>query len=171
MAKIVIGVIRIERRNEEEKNNTSRENSGIEKIIEKSGRKPTECQCEKCQSQCKTPCLGTPDDILRLIKAGYADKVAITDWAFGMAIGEIPFPIRMVQPVKTSKGCVFFKDGLCELHTLGLKPTEGKLSHHTLQEENMNFRKSLTWNVAKEWIDTKNIPVIIEIILRLENRK
>jgi hypothetical protein len=171
MAKIVIEIIRVERRNEDKRNNTSQESSSVERIVEKSGRKLTECQCEQCKSQCRTPCLGTPEDILRLIKAGYMDKVAITDWAFGMAIGEIPFPIRMVQPIKMGKGCVFFKDGLCELHTLGLKPTEGKLSHHTLQEENLNFRKSLTWNVAKEWIDTRNIPIIVEIILRLGKRK
>jgi hypothetical protein len=170
MARIVIGVIQIERkRSENEEKNVSGENSIVERIMEKSGRKPTECQCEKCKSQCKTPCLGTPQDILRLIKAGHGDKLAITDWAVGLALGEIPFPIKMVQAVKTDKGCVFFKDGMCELHASGLKPTEGKLSHHTLQEENMNFQKSLTWNVAKEWFNTGNIPVIIEILLRLQN--
>ena len=44
-------------------------------IMQKSGRKPTVCRCEKCKSQCHTPCLGTPEDIQKLMDAGYADRL------------------------------------------------------------------------------------------------
>ena len=41
----------------------------IEKIIRITGRKPVSCQCALCKSQCqRTPCLGTPQDILALIE-------------------------------------------------------------------------------------------------------
>lgn len=62
----------------------------------------------------------------------------------------------MVQAIQTQSGCVFFKDGLCELHESGLKPTEGKLSHHSIKQENYKFSKMLSWNVAKEWLDENN---------------
>ena len=70
----------------------------------------------------------------------------------------------MVQPLKADNGfCVFHKNGLCELHNSGLKPTEGKLSHHSIKAENTNFRKSLSYNVAKEWEDPANRELIDKI--------
>lgn len=130
--------------------------TAFERIIRRTGRKPVQCKCRKCKEQCKTPCLGTPDDILRLIRAGYKDKLAGTAWCVGMALGRINFPVPMVQAIQTASGCVFYKNGLCELHDAGLKPTEGKLSHHSIRQENYKFNKSLSWNVAKEWLDEKN---------------
>ena len=44
-----------------------------------------------------------------------------------------------------------------------LKPTEGRLSHHTLTEESFDFSKSLAWNVAREWLNEKNVPLILRI--------
>lgn len=32
--------------------------------------------------------------------------------------------------VRTLEGCTFWKNGLCELHSLGLKPLQGKLTIH-----------------------------------------
>lgn len=84
-----------------------------------------------------------------------------------MLVGAVPFPIPMVQALQTEHGCIFWKNGLCELHDLKLKPTEGRLSYHVLTEENLNFGKSLTWNVAKEWINVENIPLITKILQRI----
>lgn len=139
------------------------------KIMRKSGRKLTQCNCKKCQSQCKSPCLGTPKDILNIIKAGYKDKVVVTYWAAGMVMGVINRPIPMVQPLFNEETgyCVFFKDGLCELHDKKLKPIEGKLSHHSLKVDNFNPKKSLSWLVAKEWISDSNLDIVEEITLRL----
>lgn len=64
----------------------------INYIMQKSGRKPTACSCEKCKSQCRTPCLGTPEDIERLIDAGYKDRLAPTEWLVGMLFGVIDRP-------------------------------------------------------------------------------
>lgn len=137
----------------------------LHQIILKTGRIVTECNCKDCQSQCRTPCLGTPDDIIRLIQAGYADKLSLTAWMVGVRLNRLDFPIPMVQAKMTEKGCIFFKNGLCELHDLGLKPTEGKLSNHTTRLDNYIFEMSLSWNIAREWIKSENIDKIVRIIL------
>lgn len=123
-------------------------------IMRKSGRKPIPCCCDKCKSQCRTPCLGTPEDILKLIRAGYADRLAPTEWWAGVIMGVCKQPVLMVQPVLENGWCTFRQeDGLCELHNAGLKPTEGRLSHHSIRDDNFNPKKSLSWLVAKEWLE------------------
>ena len=69
----------------------------------------------------------------------------------------------MIQAEATDAGCIFFKDGLCELHDLGLKPLEGRLSHHSIKIDNFNPKKSLAWLIAKEWIDERNADTIQRI--------
>lgn len=142
--------------------------SALERIMRATGRKPINCKCKICQSFCQTPCLGTPEDILRLFDAGYGDKLKLTYWGVGMLYGVLNFPILMVQLSHQPTGCVLFRNGLCELHELGLKPTEGRLAHHILTSENLSFRKSLSWNVAREWLRKENESVVKEVFERLE---
>ncbi len=139
-----------------------------QKIIRATGRKPCECRCERCRNQCRTPCLGTPQDILRLIKSGFKGRMEPSLWAVGLVLGKFPFPIPMVQARREKNGfCTFYHNGLCELHDLGLKPTEGTLSYHTITIENLDFSKSLAWNVAKSWLEDGNLPVIDEIVMQM----
>ena len=122
-------------------------------IMQKSGRKPSVCNCHRCKSQCRTPCLGTPEDINKLIEAGYQDRLAPTLWAAGILMGLTDRPIKMIQARQEDDGwCTFYHDGLCELHDKGLKPTEGRLSHHSIRIDNFEPKKSLSWLVAKEWL-------------------
>lgn len=37
-------------------------------------------------------------------------------------------------------------------------------SHHTITMENLKFGMSLSWNVAKEWLDERNFDTIREIV-------
>lgn len=139
----------------------------LQKIIRKTGRKPSECRCQACKNQCRTPCLGTPQDILRLIEAGYLEKLKPTYWCVGMVLGKLDYSIAMVQAIQTEEGwCIFHEDGLCQLHDFGLKPTEGRLSRHDIKAENYVFSKGLAYNVAKEWLNKENVPVIQEIFSR-----
>lgn len=146
--------------------------SQFEYIMRKTGRKPVQCKCKLCQEQCrKTSCLGTPQDILKIVKAGYADRIIISEWAAGILMGCTDRIILMFQPRFTEEeGCTFFKDGLCELHDKGLKPTEGRLSHHTLKLDAWVKSKSIAWNVAQEWLEPRNRAVVQEIskILKAE---
>jgi hypothetical protein len=140
-----------------------------QKIIRKTGRKPIECKCHLCRMQCKTPCLGTPEDIEKLIDTGYGNKLALTEWAVGLVMGIISYSIPMIQAIQTEKGCIFLENGLCSIHEKGLKQTEGKLSHHSTRLDNFKFSKSISWNVAKEWIDQKNIEIIKRVLEKFIN--
>lgn len=135
----------------------------IQRIIRKTGRKPVQCKCRLCKQQCHTPCLGTPQDILKIIEAGYKDRLAATEWYAGMLMGVIDIPIPMIQSKQDGDWCTFYKDGLCELHDSGLKPTEGKLSHHSISLDNFKASRSISWNVAKEWLNEENIDCIEKI--------
>lgn len=141
--------------------------STFEKIARKSGKKPVACKCEACKQQCKRcPCLGTPADIEKLIDAGYGDKIKATTWASGILMGCTNQFVHMYQAELTPTGCTFLKeDGLCSLHDAGLKPTEGRLSHHT--QVPVPPSKNLTWIVAKEWLDDKNLPIVERIVEKM----
>lgn len=145
--------------------------SALERIMRATGRKPIDCKCRICQSFCQTPCLGTPEDILKLLDAGYGDKLKLTYWGVGMLYDAIDFPILMVQLIQQPLGCIMFNKGLCGLHELGLKPTEGRLTHHIITSENLSFWKSLSWNVAREWLRPENEEVVQKIFLLLEESR
>lgn len=142
--------------------------SPFQRIIRKTGRKPTQCKCRLCKEQCHQPCLGTPQDILRIIDAGFADKLAPTMWAAGLLMGVTDRVVPMIQASTVGDWCVFYHDGLCELHDKELKPTEGRLSHHSIRIDNFKPGKSLAWNVAKEWLDPDNGEVLEELINKYE---
>lgn len=122
--------------------------------MRKTGTKPSACKCKVCKSQCTTtPGLGTPEDIIKIIAAGFADKLAITVWQAGVNMGVMEKPAEIIAPLidKNTGACSFYQDGLCELHDLGLKPTECRLSHHSIRKTNVDAKKSLSYNVVKEW--------------------
>ncbi len=134
--------------------------STFQKISRKTGKKPSSCKCQLCKSQCRTPCLPTPEDVQWLTDAGYADRLMITDWGAGIMMGVYQKVITMIAPRKEANGyCTFYRDGLCELHDKRLKPTEGKLSHHTTSRTNFDPKRSLAWNVAKEWLQLSEYQV------------
>lgn len=139
------------------------------RIANRVGRHNVSCDCERCRAMCqRTPCLGTPHDILALIDAGYIDKVCYTEWAAGIPLGFINQPIPMVQIKCLDNGCcVLYHDGKCELHENGLKPTEGKLSHHEVYARELNPEYNLTFQVALEWTKEENFGVIDEIADKL----
>lgn len=143
----------------------SRETS-LQRVMRASGRVPVQCSCSICKQQCNTPCLGTPDDIEKIIDAGYSDRLALTQWAAGMLLGVTTSIIPMIQPVVGKEYCAFFENGLCILHDKGLKPTEGRLSHHTVKKDNFNPFMSIAWNVAKEWLMLENTEVISRVLTK-----
>lgn len=129
--------------------------STLDKISRKTGKKQTNCKCQLCKSQCRHPCLGTPEDIAKLINTGYSNRLMIINWAGAQDLGVYNKDVAMVTPKldKEKGACTFFTDGLCELHDLGLKPTEGRLSHHSTELQKFNPKKSIGWAVAKEWLN------------------
>ena len=155
-------------------NNTMSREEIFDRIAKQIGKQPTSCSCEKCKQMCqRTPCLGTPQDILALIDAGYADKVCYTLWVAGIALGHISYPIPMIQirSINNDKKdgcCIFFQDGKCELHDKGLKPTEGRLSQHEVSSKELQKEYNLSYQTAKEWMNEENMEVIQEIVDKLK---
>ena len=137
----------------------------LQMISVKSGRKVTECRCKECKNQCRRMCcLGTPADIMRILQAGYKDRIIFTQWAVGVLMGTMKNFVNMYQAefIK-GYGCTFFKDGLCELHDRGLKPTEGKLSHHGSYDDETNYKKTAANIIAMTWCRPENFYLIQEI--------
>lgn len=137
-----------------------------EKIEKLSGQKEHSCTCSQCKAMCKNvPCAGTPQDILNLINAGFVDKLMPTILSTIATQGMLP-NVYMVQPRfdKTKGCCVFYTDeGLCSLHSMGLKPTEGKLASHTVQKPDMETTFPMPWLVAATWENKQSNKTIILI--------
>lgn len=117
----------------------------------------TACSCNTCKNMCKIqPCIGTPEDIAKLVLAGHGGKMAKTTWMVGMLTGTTSAPIDMYQIMANEdNSCPFLdENNLCELHDAGLKPTEGRLSHHTDAETfTGDFMDTINYKVAVSWVD------------------
>lgn len=147
----------------------------LAEIKEITGTDVNVCACKECINQCKTaPCLGTPSDILKIIAAGYKNQIAFTKWGAGIK-QNIP-PITMLQPYfDIERGCCTFLDENkknCTLHDAGLKPTEGKLSHHSYGElgVKMGINLPIAHAVALTWVEDHNMPVVTEILNELRDQ-
>ena len=121
------------------------------------GLKETECSCEQCQNMCKEPCCPTPDEVEKLIEAGYSNRFSLDDWDCDVN------PKPMIKPAlkgyeqyrapfetKTEEGCTFWKEGKCELHDTGLKPMHAKYSHHSTLADLEVYEKLEKW-IKESW--------------------
>jgi len=125
--------------------------------------KVSECSCEKCSKMCHAPCCGTPDDMQKLIDAGYGERLMYDD---------LPGGEYMIKPalkgfegegapweVASKAGCTFWKDGKCELHESGLKPLQGKLALHGQSEKEIDQVGDF---INEAWQDEKKTNKVIK---------
>jgi hypothetical protein len=125
---------------------------------------------------CHRPCFGTPEDIEKIIEAGFGDRLCLEDNC-GLTEGShlaILTPALKGGESKRSPatpwseaGCTFWKHGKCELHNKGLKPTSGKLAHHAMKKGDDPWSCSdyvaETWNsdkgraLAKSWCEERGV--------------
>ena len=82
------------------------------------------------------PCWPTPDDAQRLVEAGYADRLMV-DWWFDRDKNKTLYLLTPAimghesgeAPAHPEGQCTFLDEaGLCRLHDLNLKPTEGRIA-------------------------------------------
>lgn len=132
----------------------------IEEIQKSTGASVNSCSCSTCKNMCRQqPCIGTPDDIKKLIDHGYKDRLLPTIWGSGLAFGIGVIPMIQIKRLDVG-GCPFFsKEGLCELHDRGLKPTEGKLCSHE-PERISSFKESINYKTATTWTNNDNYEAI-----------
>lgn len=122
----------------------------------------SECSCGACQRMCERSCWGTPDDIRKLIQAGFGSKLMLDWW-----IGEED-NIYVLCPAETGHegrsapswpgmGCILQKNGLCTIHASGLKPTEGKVASCKGTPGHVHESMAATWDteegraLVEEW--------------------
>lgn len=121
----------------------------------------TECDCEKCSFMCHAPCCGTPNDMKLLIEAGYGKRLMYDDLPGGEAMLKPALKgyegRRSPWEVSSKQGCTFWKEKKCELHSLGLKPIQGKLAHHSL---NKSENDEIGDYINESWEDEKGNEVI-----------
>lgn len=122
--------------------------------------KESVCACETCQSYCaRRPCWPTPEEADKILDAGFARRL-MRDWWV-----DEPY-VYIICPANEGCGgedapswpspspCLLFKNGLCELHGLGLKPFEGRAAHHD------NDGSTVHKDVADTWRTTKGKEVV-----------
>lgn len=116
------------------------------------------CACDTCRAMCKRPCWGTPADIQKIIDAGHGNRLMLDYWVGDHYSGK--GDIYILSPATkddesgtasfwphSEDGCTFWnKDGLCDLHDKGLKPTEGKEAHHSVKSEGLHRKVAMSWN-------------------------
>lgn len=99
---------------------------------------PVECDCDFCRIMCHAPCIGSVEDLEKIIDAGFADRLCFDDLPSIIDAGDFLKPAlkgneggRSEWNTSSDEGCTFWKNGKCELHDKNLKPILGQLSHHT----------------------------------------
>ena len=106
---------------------------------------------------CKqSPCFPTPQEVITLLQNGYQDQLSLSIYADSVSGKDHP----AITPKWTKdEGCTFQnKDGLCELHDLGLKPLEGRLAHHTLGDSGLRIEVAQTWHNLEGFEVIKHFP-------------
>lgn len=100
--------------------------------------KEVQCACERCSRMCQGPCCGTPQEMRKIIEAGFGGRLMFDEGPGGPDL--LKPALRGFEgeyapwQTRSEDGCTFWKDGLCELHDIGLKPIQGRLAHHDLSE-------------------------------------
>lgn len=123
---------------------------------------PTECECKECSLMCHAPCCGTHEEMQILIDNGYASRLMYDDLPGGPPMLKPALKgyegKRSPWSTATEEGCTFWKDGKCELHSLRIKPIQGKLAHHSLTDKQFDsisdYIKENWENVTLEELDT-----------------
>lgn len=121
------------------------------------------CACERCRVMCEKPCWGTPDEIQRLIDAGFGDRLALDYWSGDETIYVLAPALKGHEGQEapwtnwSQDGCTFWQDGLCQLHEMGLKPSEGAQTYACRPGEFIGRRTLVAlWetrqDIVEEWL-------------------
>lgn len=113
------------------------------------------CSCAVCVGYCARPGWWTVAEAEAAIRAGYAERMMV----------EMP-PDRSFQVLApafrgceglfaaqefSQRGCTFFSNGLCELHSSGLMPLECRFCHHERAGRGVECHAALErdWNTEE----------------------
>lgn len=112
----------------------------------------------------EAPCLGTPSDIARLIRAGYGGMlcrglvVGIIHESNEKGIREHRLP--MVQLRRAEGTCVMCRRGECLLRSQGLVPAQGRIYAAFGELLDDGIRKLVTMRIVSAWADPANMETV-----------
>lgn len=119
----------------------------------------SECKCQECVGYClKRPCWPKPEEAEALINKGYAERLMLDYWVGDASDGsdiEIVSPAivgyeGLPAPFWPQGMCTFLSaDNLCELHSLGLKPFEGRVAICNKESPTLHEDSAYAWNNNK----------------------
>jgi hypothetical protein len=120
--------------------------------------KESECSCDHCQSMCTRPCWPTPKEAHILIEKGYGASLMLDYWYGHSENIEVLCPAlkgsegkKAPRYPRSDEGCTFWGvDKLCALHSIKLKPLEGRTAHHEI-EEDQDKDPSIHEQIARLW--------------------
>jgi hypothetical protein len=117
------------------------------------------CTCDKCQALCRRPCWPTPAEAARLIEAGHGPQLMLAWWERPHVQGgnvlvlcpAVPGHQGFYAPdpddwrlYEEERSCLMqTADGLCGLHTAGLKPLEGRLASGCAPYQGVRVRRAI----------------------------
>ncbi len=129
----------------------------LKKLLSKTNLTPATRECHRCALRdSDEACLGTPDDIVQLIDAGYGMVLRPVSIDVVTVHLRHSTAVRMIQLISDTEGCALYKDGACLANGGKLKPTEGRYHIHpqTRAQEALMYLLSLA--VVMEWIAPDN---------------
>jgi len=116
----------------------------------------SQCSCPTCVGSCEhRPCWPTPEEAQKIIDAGFGNRLMRDYWSGDGTDGndiQLLSPAIVgyegkVTPWWPEGHCTFLKKGLCQLHDLGLKPLEGRITDCSGKDQNgIHKYVALTWN-------------------------
>lgn len=108
----------------------------------------SKCACRKCRDMCARPCFPSPEEARR-IEAAFPGSLE-EDATIKRRRNAVDLEyLRVMRPKQTQSGCIFFKNGKCELHYKGLKPIEGRIATH---EGNTSESSAQRTAIAMLWM-------------------
>ena len=139
------------------------------------------CSCEKCVNMCeRRPCWGTPQDIKKIMDAGYTYRLMADYWTTGrdsdhtiwiLAPAIVKYELREA-PLYPMGRCTFLmENSKCLVHEI--KPSEGRVANcQTKPNENIHKDIAMAWDtregklLVNQWrllntIQNSKIPIII----------
>ena len=143
--------------------------------------KETVCSCEVCVAMCEhRPCWGTPDEIEKIIDAGFANKLMLDYWVYQSKkeIGDINILCGAIVGYEKGNApfipigrCSFLmKNNRCKLHKLGLKPSEGRVADCKDKKggNSLHRKVAMTWRTKKA---TKLVERWLKLVSIKKNNK
>jgi hypothetical protein len=126
------------------------------------------CTCERCKDMCRRRvCWPTPEQAERIINAGFADRMMLDYWEGNQRI-YIVAPASKGNEAAVSPWwpggpcCLQGEDGLCQIHSLGLKPVEAMVAYcgDSGDKEKEAAYDELHEAVAMDWDSAKGRKVV-----------